>query len=103
MFDGPSKEPEVVKSETVFGSEDRFIAIIWQDKTVKKAGGKNGAKVEDVLKACAARLKDLNQGLPCSETEVAIGKIETAIGILDLRTKRRVKQEVEGTGNPHKS
>ncbi len=103
---GAEKTQKVEASKTVLIIEDdglEFAKILWQDKSVKEAGGKNGACVEEVLKACVARLKQLDDEVPCEETKVAAAKVETAIGTLEIRTKRRKKQQVEGTRKPHES
>ena len=58
----------------------------------------NGAFVEDVIAAAKERLEfyQLTE-FACAENQIAIQHLESALGILDARTKERELRQVEGT------
>ena len=78
------------------------IAITWQDGPVPEDGEPNGAFVEDVILAAAARL-EYYQGSrqACDENERSLEHLRAALEWQDRRTGRRREQNVEGTTRPH--
>lgn len=78
------------------------IDIRWQDGPLRNEQGlrtqPNGAFVEDVLEACAARIRFYQMSrFRCSENAYALEAIQTALARLDSRTRDREKRGVEGT------
>jgi hypothetical protein len=77
-----------------------FVTIRWQEGPVKEVGA-NGAQVEDVLRACLSRLRELNHGPDYNaETTLAEKSLDTTIRWLDYRTFQRTERGVEGTSKP---
>lgn len=62
----------------------------------------DGTTNEEVLRMMIHRLEYLQEKLPCEENEFALTGLRHALGALQLRQKKREKQEVEGTNQPHK-
>lgn len=65
--------------------------------------GLNGVQNEDVLRLLIVRLQVLNERFPCRENSIAITKLEEALLWLELRTRRRREQGVEGQNLAHVS
>lgn len=65
--------------------------------------GVNGVFNEDVIELLIARLRALNERMPCRENSLAITRLEEALMWLGMRTAHRVAQGVEGTNEPHQS
>ena len=85
-------------------SSGRGFAISWQNGPLGRGDTRrepNGAFVEDVIEACRDRLRFYQQSeFGCDENQEAIEHIEQAMEALELRTKRRIAQNVEGTHAP---
>lgn len=63
-----------------------------------KENGINGIQNEDLIYIILNRLRDLNSGkYQCDENYKAIELLEKAVDILNLRTIKRQKRNVEGT------
>ena len=83
------------------------FCISWQRGPLGRGDDRqapNGAFVEDVLGAVLDRLA-YYQGtqFQCHENATAIHHIRSALEALDLRTRRRECQQVEGTHRTHHS
>src|SRR3990167_3257004 len=50
---------------------------------------KNGTTMEEMLRVCIERLKNLNERFSCRENDLAITKMEEALGCLNKRTEDR--------------
>lgn len=74
------------------------IDIEWQDGPILEAGGRNGAFVEDVIRAAINRI-EYYQGskFHCVENAVALGHLRAALEVLTERTRAREDRGVEGT------
>lgn len=82
--------------------EDEWMKIRFQCGPIKEVG-MNGATIEDVLLILAKRLEGFQKGnFRCVENTNAISGIEHAIAWLDIRTRRRQRQGVEGSDKIHK-
>lgn len=77
------------------------IDIRWQDGPLGRGEERippNGAFIEDVLDACAERLKYYQASkFSCRENAIALTHLETALLWLNKRTQDREDREVEGT------
>jgi len=62
---------------------------------------RDGTTNEEVLAVLIDRLKYLQEKLPCDENILVIENLETALYILNERTRKRQAQQVENTSNPH--
>lgn len=58
--------------------------------------GKNGCQAVDMLEYIKYLFQSFNEVLPCEENNLTISKIEEAIHWQDIRTKDRIKRNVEG-------
>lgn len=56
----------------------------------------NGTTNEEVLSALINRLEFLQDKFPCSENEIAILNLKSALQVLELRTANRTLRGVEG-------
>lgn len=65
--------------------------------------GHNGIQNEDVLNLLLVRMRVLNKRFPCRENSLAITKMEEALMWLEMRSKLRVEQGVEGKNLAHAS
>jgi len=64
--------------------------------------GRNGCRVDELLRLCMVRLDQLNAGAgACREFSLSLTHLETALLWLQRRTQRRVEQGVSGTNKPH--
>ena len=63
----------------------------------------SGVSTEDVIEVLINRLDFLNTKFPCDENIIAITKLNEALEVLNLRTKRRKEQQVEGKMLAHTS
>jgi len=83
---------------TTFGNG---FAIGWQHGPLGRGPDRkapNGAFVEDVIEACADRIRYYQQGkFACERNDSALKYLETALAELDTRTKDREERAVEGT------
>ena len=82
-------------------SSGRGFAISWQNGPLGRGNDRrepNGAFVEDIIQATIGRIR-FYQGseFACKENAEALGFLEGAAAVLDLRTKEREKRAVEGT------
>jgi hypothetical protein len=75
--------------------------IKWQEGPLGPEA--NGATVEEIIDAAAARLLVLQERLPCDENRKAIDQLYSARSALEARTRRRVRQYVLGTEETHVS
>lgn len=77
------------------------LSIDWQNGPLGRGEDRlipNGAFVEDVLAACAARIEHYQDSeFHSLHNAVALGHIKAALEVLDERTKEREDREVEGT------
>ena len=75
--------------------------IQWQNGplgTGKDRRPPNGAFVEDVIDACADRIRYYQASkFKCERNAAALTHLEAALAELDARTKDREKRDVEGT------
>lgn len=72
---------------------------------MKKEDGKivmQGTTNEEVLRMMIARMKYLQDKLPCIENAIVINRLEESLLWLNVRTKKRVEQGVENTHQSHK-
>lgn len=83
------------------------VSISWQNGPLGRGADRqpaNGAFVEGVIEAARQRLafyQAANGGkFACRENELAIAHLESALTILDERTKAREARQVEGTHTP---
>jgi hypothetical protein len=75
-------------------------------KFISKIAGKDihpGTTNEEVLAMLIDRMWWLDKKMPCVENKKVIICLQTALDYLDLRTRRREEQGVEGKDEPHKS
>lgn len=83
---------------TTFG---RGFAIGWQNGPLGRGEERrepNGAFVEDVIDACADRIRYYqNSRFACDRNAKALEHLEAALTELDARTKDREARAVEGT------
>jgi hypothetical protein len=73
---------------------------------VRKDGGSstsNGTTNEEVLEVLIHRVTDAYQRVPCRETVHALYLLNEALMAFRLRTKRRVRANVDGTDRSHDS
>jgi hypothetical protein len=56
----------------------------------------HGTTLEEMLRVCIARLKELNERFSCRENAIAITKMQEALMWLNERTRERRKRGVEG-------
>lgn len=87
------------KEDPTRGIAIRFIKKEEQDGEFVTI--QDGTTNEEVLQMMLHRLEYLQDKLPCQENELAITGIRHALSALKLRQKKRQKQEVEGTNQPH--
>lgn len=80
-----------------------WIKVQWQSKPIVKKEDVDGVVVEDVIEFTEARIKGLNDEVPCQENLYAIDHLVSARGWLAQRDKKRAAQGVEGTTQPHRS
>jgi len=83
------------------------IGIAWQNGPLGRGTERkepNGAFVEDVIDACAKRIRfyqETKGGIfACRQNALALTKLEEALHWLDDRTKEREERLVEGTHIP---
>lgn len=89
----------------IFSKDDNkketFARIKFQLGPIKQVG-ENGTQIEDVLELLKQRLEGFQKGdFRCRTNAIAITKIEEAVMWLELRTKQRVNQGVEGENKKH--
>lgn len=79
----------------------RGFTISWQNGPLGRGNERkepNGAFVETMIVVCINRLQFYQRSeFACEENEEAIEKLFTALGYLELRTKRRKDVGTEGT------
>ena len=79
----------------------RGFAISWQRGPLGRDAERkepNGAFVEDVIAAAADRIEFYQKSqFACKENEEALDHLNKALAILNMRTRRRESQGVEGT------
>jgi len=79
----------------------RGVRIQWQDGPLGRGEERkepNGAFVEDVIRAAADRLEFYQSTkFACDENAQALARLQTALNILQSRTKQRERRGVEGT------
>ncbi len=81
------------------------LFVTWQQGPVPRnedgtfnATASNGAFIEDLLEAVAARLRFYQDTkFRCSENDVALKHVESAIYALEARERRRVAEGTAGT------
>ncbi len=77
------------------------LSIRWQNGPLGRGHDRlkpNGAFVETVIQAALQRIEFYEEaGFECSENKEAIKYLQGALNILDLRTKARESEGVEGT------
>jgi len=77
------------------------INIQWQDGPLGRGTERkppNGAFVEDVVEACAERIRFYQASkFSCRENAIALTHLETALLWLNKRTQDREARDVEGT------
>lgn len=61
-----------------------------------KENGVNGCQVDTVIEAAKLIIEGLNKKFPCRENSMAITKLDECLMWLELRTKNRIKQGIEG-------
>lgn len=94
----------IVSTEHPSGHEvpSRAMYVRWQDGPIGVAGV-NGVQVEEVLTSALQRLDFLNTAsdgrFACKENVEAAYHIESAIDWLNTRTRRRTREQTEGTNN----
>ena len=62
----------------------------------------NGTTNEEVLSMLIDRMYYLQNKFPCRENAIVITKLEESLMWLEQRTKKRIKQNVEGKNLNHK-
>lgn len=62
----------------------------------------NGTTNEEVLAMLIDRMYYLQNKFPCKENAIVITKLEESLMWLEQRTKKRIKQNVEGKNLNHK-
>lgn len=80
-------KPELIK--------DLYGQIKWQEGTQREVGI-NGLQVHEALDIITEKVEEYNDAFPCEENERTIKAINEAIGAQLERTKRRIKQGIEG-------
>jgi hypothetical protein len=73
---------------------------------MKKSDGQlvyEGTTNEEVLEILLHRIRGLNAQFPCEENREALAHLGIALSWLNVRTKRRVAQGVEGQDKLHAS
>lgn len=77
------------------------FSIHWQDGPLGRGAERtepNGAFVETIIAAAAQRIDFYQQSkFACKENQEALDHLNAALAALDSRTKRREKQQTEGT------
>jgi hypothetical protein len=77
------------------------FAISWQNGPLGRGQERrepNGAFVEDIIVAVYDRLNWYQSGeFACDENHAAMDHLNTALEILDVRTRQREARQVEGT------
>lgn len=79
---------------------DQYINIKFQEEPVQEAGI-NGCDITHVIEVIINRLNkyqfENDKKFKCRENAIAITKLEEALLWLEARTKRRIRNGVEGT------
>lgn len=75
--------------------EPNAVSFTIQDKPIKEVG-LNGCQAIDILYFAKGLFESLNNAFSCTENEITIKHLETAIKVQELRTKDREKRGVEG-------
>lgn len=82
-------------------SSGKGFTISWQNGPLGKGADRrepNGAFVEDVISAAIARIQFYQDSdFTCDENALALHGLKVAAKALDMRTTRRVDENVEGT------
>lgn len=77
------------------------FAIAWQNSPLgrgEQRGEPNGTFIEDIIAAASDRLEFYQRSkFACQENADVIDHLQSALAILNGRTARREKQQVEGT------
>ena len=81
--------------------EGELRAVIGMQSGPVGKYGVNGLQVDDILEFAVRELRQLNKGLPCRDTSIAITHVEDAILRLKRRRELRQQQGVEGTNQSH--
>ena len=97
----------MTQQETMDGSpsviDRRYIHIEFQRGPLD-INDVNGTTIEEVAGVLIARLRGFQRGpFKCDENEQAILAFKDAIGFLEVRTRNRQEQGVEGKNEPHTS
>ncbi len=80
-----------------YGEGSDFAKVSFQNGPIKE-NSVNGCQQEDLLAIVEHRLECFQEGdFACIENQIALDHVKSAIGILNQRTKSRVKRGVEGT------
>ena len=81
----------------------QFLSVTWQ-KGLPSETGINGCRVDDVLALAAEKLQSYQDGpLSCEENGEALRAIETALGAMSARRRRRIEQGVLNTMRAHET
>lgn len=81
---------------------NKYINIKFQEGPIRE-NGINGCQIEDVIDVLVERLQGFQDGeFRCRENALAITKLEEARLWLNERTRKRLKQGVEGKNVYHK-
>ena len=93
-FDPPTKYGDI---QTI-----QFIEKIAQEGSTQLITVNNGTTNEELLKVLINRMNYLQNKFPCRENAIVITKLEESLMWLEQRTKKRIKQNVEGKNLNHK-
>ncbi len=66
----------------------RFVKRIGEGYPGNEAPGYEGTTLQEVMRALIDRARYVNQQIPCAETEAAIGLLEGALLLFEVRAKR---------------
>ena len=80
-------------------STSHGVVIAWE--SIKD--NRDGARPETVIEMVLERVMQLQEILPCEENEKIIHHLCEAISWEELRNRRRIQQDVQGTLQEHKS
>lgn len=94
---GACHEYEIIPAGPTYSKGDSFTVVSFQNGPIKE-NGVNGCQQEDLLAIVSHRLESFQESdFACIENQIALDHVKSALGILNQRTKSRVKRGVEGT------
>jgi hypothetical protein len=87
---------EMRKAKPIYIDHDiNTISFRIQNGPIKEVGV-NGCQIDDMIRAAAMIIDGLNQKFPCTENDIVLGHLQSALHRLESRRINRVARGVEG-------